>query len=73
MCNIVFLEIGTKIAEECALYDNSRQTIVEIEKLGLSRIPHPPYSPDLSRCDFSLFGFLKERAKGTQHGRAKKY
>jgi len=27
-------------------------------------IPHPPYSPDLDRCDFFLFPKLKLRMKG---------
>jgi histone-lysine N-methyltransferase SETMAR len=28
--------------------------------------PHPPYSSDLSPCNFWLFGFLKESMKGTE-------
>jgi hypothetical protein len=27
------------------------------------RLPHPPYSPDLSLCDFWLFGMLKRILK----------
>jgi hypothetical protein len=27
------------------------------DKLGLKRLPHPPYSPDLNPCDFGLFGY----------------
>jgi hypothetical protein len=30
------------------------------EKLHWEVLPHPPYSPDLSPCDFHLFGPLKE-------------
>jgi histone-lysine N-methyltransferase SETMAR len=33
---------------------------------GLGRAEHPPYSPDLSPCDFWLFGFLKEKLKDLQ-------
>jgi hypothetical protein len=29
----------------------------------LGRAEHPLYSPDLSRCDFRLFGFLNEKLK----------
>jgi hypothetical protein len=29
----------------------------------LERLPHPAYSPDLSPCDFSLFGMLKGNMK----------
>ena len=28
-------------------------------------MPHPPYSPDLSPCNFFLFPELKKRLKGT--------
>lgn len=31
---------------------------------GMTRAPHPPYSPDLAPCDFFLFGYIKERLKG---------
>jgi histone-lysine N-methyltransferase SETMAR len=34
--------------------------------LDLNRILHPPYSPDISPCDFWLFGFLKGWLKGRQ-------
>jgi len=27
-------------------------------------IPHPPYSPDLARCDFFLFPKVKFKLKG---------
>jgi hypothetical protein len=36
------------------------------EKLGKkqnARASHPSYSPDLSRCEFWLFGILKENMK----------
>ncbi|KAA6395731.1 MAG: hypothetical protein EZS28_008743 [Streblomastix strix] len=29
-----------------------------------NRIKHPPYSPDLSPCDYYLFGVLKSKLKG---------
>jgi hypothetical protein len=31
-----------------------------IEKLDLTIVPHPPYSPDLAPCDFHLFPKMKE-------------
>jgi hypothetical protein len=31
---------------------------------------HPPYSPDLSLCDFCLFGVLKNQMKGTAFGQS---
>ena len=38
----------------------------EMEKFGLLRAPHPPYSPDLAPSDFYLFGALKSRIKGIE-------
>jgi histone-lysine N-methyltransferase SETMAR len=35
----------------------------EFDDLKLNRVPHPPYSPDLSLCDFWLFGMLKHQIK----------
>jgi transposase len=35
------------------------------EENGLRPALHPPYSPDLAPSDFFLFGYVKERLKGT--------
>jgi hypothetical protein len=40
---------------------NGRKGTGELENLKLDRVAHPPYSPDLSPCDFWLFGMLKQR------------
>ena len=32
------------------------------------QLPHPPYSPDLSPCDFFLFPLLKRRLQGKNYG-----
>jgi hypothetical protein len=34
-----------------------------LEHNKTERAPHPAYSPDISPCDFWLFGFLKEKLK----------
>ncbi|KAK2945869.1 hypothetical protein BLNAU_19165 [Blattamonas nauphoetae] len=55
-------------------YDNAAQdkaaSITEdLEESGLSIIPHPPYSPDISPCDFAIFFSQKRtsfRGKRTQ-------
>ena len=46
-------------------HDNGRPHVHEdvshyLESEGLTIIPHPPYSPDLSPCDFWLFDLIKE-------------
>lgn len=35
-----------------------------LDEHGLKTLPHPPYSPDLSPCDFWLFPVLKEKLRG---------
>jgi hypothetical protein len=42
---------------------NDRKVTDELEILRLDRVPHPPDSPDLSPCDFWLFGMLKQTIK----------
>lgn len=50
-------------------YDNAlaptSQTVKEhLEKSDLTLMPHPAYSPDLSPCDFGLFGTVKDSFAG---------
>jgi histone-lysine N-methyltransferase SETMAR len=45
-------------------HDNGRphvhkDVIDYLESNGLTIVPHPPYSPDLSPCDFWLFDLIK--------------
>ena len=35
-----------------------------LTKMGIKRVPPPPYSPDLAPCDFWLFPKLKEKLRG---------
>jgi hypothetical protein len=35
----------------------------KLEKKYIAGVPHPPYSPDFSPCDFWLFGILKQKIK----------
>jgi histone-lysine N-methyltransferase SETMAR len=39
---------------------NGSKATSRIKKNHISRMPHPPYSPDISLCDFYLFGMLKQ-------------
>jgi hypothetical protein len=41
--------------------DNGRKVTDELENLKLVRVAHPPYSRDLSLCDFCLFRMLKHK------------
>jgi histone-lysine N-methyltransferase SETMAR len=42
----------------------SKMSIEKIEELGFILVPQPPYSPDLARCDFFLFDYLKHQVEG---------
>lgn len=46
--------------------DNARPHLVDafLQDNGLTRLQHPPYSPDLAPSDFFLFGFLKMQMEG---------
>jgi hypothetical protein len=35
----------------------------KIDRKGLIRCPYPPYSPELSPCDFWFFGMAREKMK----------
>jgi histone-lysine N-methyltransferase SETMAR len=42
---------------------NGAKITEKLEKRHIARAPHPYYSPDLSPCDFWLFGILKQKMK----------
>lgn len=44
----------------------SRMTLDYMAENNIARMVHPAYSPDLSPCDFYLFGFLKYRFADTK-------
>jgi hypothetical protein len=41
--------------------ENSKCVTEKLMEEGLKRMPHPASSPDLSPCDFFLFGYLKDK------------
>ena len=42
-------------------------------KKNIPLLPHPPYSPDLSPCDFFLYPKLKSKLKGHHFGTMETY
>jgi hypothetical protein len=42
---------------------NGAKITEKLEKRHIARAPHGAYSPDLSPCDFWLFGILKQKMK----------
>jgi len=54
-------------------WDNARphtssETRSRLSELGVSVLPHPPYSPDIAPSDFFLFGYIKSRLRGCSFG-----
>ena len=39
----------------------AKRTLQKIEELQWEKLDHPPYSPDISPCDFFLFGYVKTK------------
>ena len=80
MCESILPEMTENANVEIAKYtkhhkllhiDNARPhtakaTLAKIKALGWEKLEHPPYSPDISPCDFFLFGYLKNELKKWQ-------
>jgi hypothetical protein len=45
---------------------NGSKVESKFDKHHIARLPHPVYSPDLSPCDFWLFGIMKEILKNRE-------
>ncbi|XP_061190225.1 histone-lysine N-methyltransferase SETMAR-like [Saccostrea echinata] len=60
---------GTNLAEMILHQDNApahraETTILELDLLGLERVEHAPYSPDLAPMDFKVFPTVKSQLRG---------
>jgi histone-lysine N-methyltransferase SETMAR len=44
--------------------DNSAKTTKRLEEFQVTQLPHPPYSPDISPCDFCLFDRSENETRG---------
>ena len=55
---------GIKLLHDNALAHKSATVQEYLKESGLDVLDHPPYSPDLSPCDFWLFPRLKEMLAG---------
>jgi hypothetical protein len=45
---------------------NARPHLVQskFDSMGIHRLPHSPYRPDIAPCDFWLFGYRKMKLEG---------
>ena len=55
---------GLRILHDNARPHKTRLVKDTLESLGIVELQHPPYSPDLSPCDFWLFNNLKSHLSG---------
>jgi len=60
---------GFPIQDVLLLHDNARPhsaalTLEKFAQMYWTALEHPPYSPDLSPCDYHMFGHLKEALGG---------
>jgi hypothetical protein len=42
----------------------------DFDRLGIARLSHPSYRPDITQCDFWLFGNMKTKLEGNTVPRA---
>ena len=55
---------GIKLLQDNASSHKVKGVIEYVERIGMKILEHPPYSPDLSPCDFWLFAKLKNHLSG---------
>jgi histone-lysine N-methyltransferase SETMAR len=57
---------GILLHHDNASAHSAAKTVDFLHEAGVQLVPHPPYSPDLSPCDFFLFPKIKHLLKGTR-------
>jgi histone-lysine N-methyltransferase SETMAR len=45
---------------------NAKKITGKLQKKHITRVPHPPYSRDLSPCDFWFFGMVTQKIKNRE-------
>jgi hypothetical protein len=68
-CRPKFLTTATHLHVDNAKRHTSKMSIEKMEELGFILVPQPPYSPDITPCDFFLFGYLKQHLEGKYFAR----
>jgi hypothetical protein len=54
--------------DNCKVH-HSKKTTALLQELQVTRLPHPPYFPDISPCDFWVFGWSNNQMRGKRfHG-----
>jgi hypothetical protein len=55
--------INFSVSMDNSICHNGHRVIDELHHLKILRLRYPPYSPDISPCDFWMFGDLKGKLK----------
>lgn len=58
--------LGVSLIHDGASSHTSHKTKERLQGIGINTLQHPPYSPDISPCDYAVFGPLKRMLRG-QH------
>lgn len=56
--------LGVHLIHDGASSHTSYETKERLQRLNINTLQHPPYSPDISPCDYAVFGPLKKRLRG---------
>ncbi|GFU18687.1 putative transposase [Trichonephila clavipes] len=65
-CGLSFREIGSRVGRNQTTVMRTLNRFLACKNIPVA--PQPPYSPDLSPCDFFLFPKLKNHLKGHHFG-----
>lgn len=60
----VITTIKLRLHMDNARPHNAKMSEQKMKELHIERLPHPPYSPDISPNDFFLYGYVKNKLKG---------
>ena len=63
----LFKSVQWHFHQDNAPVHNSILVTDYLTKMGIKKVPQPPYSPDLASCDFWLFPKLKEKLRGCRY------
>ncbi|XP_061167382.1 histone-lysine N-methyltransferase SETMAR-like [Saccostrea echinata] len=61
------IRAGFTLHQDNAPNHESLVVMDTMETLGIEKLTHPPYSPDLAICDFWLFPVLKDNLRGEKY------
>ena len=56
--------LGAFLIHDGASSHTSKLATKHLEEIKIETLQHPPYSSDLSPCDYAIFGSLKEKLRG---------